>query len=345
VQLVRRRPAGRVGTSSRPRDEALMSYYQLTENERYQIYTLKKAGHSQKEIADLLDRSPSTISRELNRNSGLRGYRPQQAERLSVGRRRGAHKARKVTEAVALQIVALLRQELSPQQVVDYLERHKGLFLHHETIYQLIYADKAQGGDLYTHMRIASKPYRKRYGTYDRRGKIKNRVSIDDRPAVVDRRNRIGDWEGDTIIGKGRKGALLTMVERKTLYTVIVKLTGKRADLLADAAITSMAKIKDKVKTITLDNGLEFAAHEAITEGLDADIYFAHPYASWERGINENTNGLIRQYFPKGTDFNEVTDEQVQFVMDRLNARPRASRGHRSPNELFMGQREDLLAA
>jgi IS30 family transposase len=345
VQLVRRRPADRVGTFSRPRDEALMSYYQLTEPERYQIYMLKKAGHSQKEIADLLNRSSSTISRELNRNSGLRGYRPKQAERLSACRRRGAFKARKVTKAVAGDIETLLRQELSPQQVVDYLETHKGPSLHHETVYQLIYLDKARGGNLYTHMRIASKSHRKRYGTYDRRGKIKNRVSIDDRPKVVDRRNRLGDWEGDTIIGKGRKGALLTMVERKSLYTVIVKLTGKRADLLADAAVNRMAAMKDKIKTITLDNGLEFAAHEAITEGLEADIYFAHPYASWERGINENTNGLIRQYFPKGTDFTKVTEEQIQFVMDRLNSRPRKTRGCRSPNELFMGRRVNLLAA
>lgn len=210
---------------------------------------------------------------------------------------------------------------------------------------QLIYADKAHGGDLYTHLRIASKPYRKRYGSYDRRGKIKNRVSIDDRPAVVDRGNRIGDWEGDTVIGKGRKSALLTLVERKTLYTVIVRLTGKRADLLAEAAVQGMQHLKDRVKTITLDNGLEFAGHETIAEGLETDIYFAHPYASWERGINENTNGLIRQYFPKGTDFNEVSDAQIAHVMSRLNNRPRVTRGHRSPNELFMGQRVDLLTA
>lgn len=195
----------------------------------------------------------------------------------------------------------------------------------------------AQGGDLYKHLRVASKPYRKRYGSYDRRGKIKNRVSIDERPAVVDRYSRIGDWEGDTIIGKGRKSALLTMVERKTLYTVIVRLTGKRADLLAETAIINMLHLKDKVKTITLDNGLEFSGHETIARALEADIYFAHPYASWERGINENTNGLIRQYFPKGTDFNEIYDSKITFVMDRLNNRPRATRGDRSPNELFMG--------
>ena len=322
-----------------------MSYQQLTENERYQIYIMNKAGQSQKAIADMLGRHPATISREFRRNIGLRGYRPAQAHRLTQRRRREAYKAHKMTGQVKHWIEQLLRQELSPQQVVDYLAKHKKISLHHETIYQLIYADKAMGGELYTHLRVASKPYRKRYGHYDRRGRIKNRVSIDERPPVVDRRNRIGDWEGDTVIGKGRKSALLTLVERKTLYTVIARLTGKRADLLATAALNCMSCFKDKVKTITLDNGLEFAEHETISHGLEANIYFAHPYASWERGINENTNGLIRQYFPKGTDFNKVTDEQIQHVIDRLNDRPRKTRGCRSPNELFMGQRKDLIAA
>lgn len=325
--------------------KALMSYSQLTENERYQIDALKKVGFTQKEIADQLGRSPSTISRELKRNRGLRGYRPAQAQRLSDGRRAEAHKAIKLTDEVKSWIDQLIRQELSPQQVVDYLRKHKKVSLHHETVYQLIYRDKAVGGNLYQHLRVASKPYRKRYGSYERRGKIKNRVDIDDRPEVVDRRNRIGDWEGDTIMGKGRKSALLTMVERKTLYTVIVRLTGKRADLLAEAAVANMGSLKSKIKTITFDNGLEFAEHERIAVELGADVYFAHPYASWERGINENTNGLIRQYFPKGTDFNQVTDKQVKFVMERLNNRPRKTRGGRSPSELFMGQRVDLLAA
>jgi len=155
----------------------------------------------------------------------------------------------------------------------------------------------------------------------------------------------VGDWEGDTVMGKGRKSALLTVVERKILYTVIARLTGKRADLLEKVAIDSMGHLKNKVKTITLDNGLEFAAHEKIAEGLKTDIYFAHPYASWERGINENTNGFICQYFPKGTDFSNVTEEEIMFVMNHLNNRPRATRDGRTPNELFMGQREDLLAA
>lgn len=322
-----------------------MSYKQLTENERYQIHVMNKAGHSQKSVACLLGRSPSTISRELWRNHGLRGYRPAQAQRMSDERRRDAHKARKITPEVKCWIKTLIRQELSPQQVVDYLRRHKKVSLHHETVYQFIYDDKVCGGYLYAHLRVASKPYRKRYGAYDRRGRIKNRIDIDERPAVVDRRNRMGDWEGDTVMGKGRKSALLTMVERKTLYTVIARLTGKRADLLAKVAIDCMGHLKDKIKTITLDNGLEFAKHEEISKDLEADIYFAHPYASWERGINENTNGLIRQYFPKGTDFTKVTDEEIMFVMNRLNNRPRATRGCHSPNELFMGQQEDLLAA
>lgn len=322
-----------------------MQYKQLTENERYQISSLMKAGNTQKQIACILGRSPSTISREVNRNRGQKGYRPKQAHEKMVTRRCKAYKAIKITQEVYGWIVRLLRQELSPQQVVTYIKKHKRVSLHHESIYQLIYRDKAQQGDLYTHLRIASRSHRKRYGKYDRRGTIKNKISIDERPAIVDRKSRVGDWEGDTVMGKGRKSALLTLVERKTLYTVIARLKGKHADKLADVAINCMAALSSKVKTITFDNGLEFAHHSVIAEGLNADIYFAHPYCSWERGINENTNGLIRQYFPKGTDFSVVSDKEIQFVMDRLNNRPRATRRNKSPNELFKGQRVDLLAA
>jgi IS30 family transposase len=322
-----------------------MSYHQLTESERYQIYALKKVGLTQKAIAEQLERSESTISREVKRNSGQRGYRPKQAHTLSEQRRVQARKARKITEAIRCDIEQLLRQQLSPQQVIGYLARERKLSLHHETIYQLIYADKAAGGDLYSHLRIAAKPYRKRYGVYERRGRIPNRRGIEERPAIVENRRRIGDWEGDTIIGRRRQGALLTLVERKTLYTVIVKLRGKHADELAQAANAAMQVHKSRVKTITFDNGLEFAAHEKIARKLQADIFFANPYCSWERGTNENINGLIRQYFPKGTDFNRVTESEIQAVMDRLNNRPRATRQFKSPNELFMGQRVDLLAA
>lgn len=321
-----------------------MSYTQLTENERYQIYSLRTEDYSQLDIAIHLNRSPATISRELKRNKGQKGYRPKQAHEHALYRRFSARKATKITPEIYTWIEKLIRQDLSPEQVVGYLRRHYGISLHHETVYQLVYANKYQGGDLWKHLRIVSKPYRKRYGHYDRRGKIPNRVSIEERPSVVDRRSRIGDWEGDTVIGKGRKGALLTLVERKTLYTVIVLLLGKQAKRLAKAAVQSMQAFKVKVKTITFDNGLEFADHATIGNGLDADMYFARPYASWERGINENTNGLIRQYFPKGTDFRQVTQAQVKHVMDRLNNRPRKTRGYKTPNELFLGQRVELLA-
>jgi IS30 family transposase len=322
-----------------------MKYKQLTENERYQIYSLKKAGHAQQQIAKLIGRSASTISRELRRNSGKRNYRPKQAHQLALDRRRSVQKTRKITAEVLQWIIRLIRQDLSPEQVSLYLRRHKNLSLHHETIYQLIYADKAQGGDLHKHLRIASKAYRKRYGHYDRRGKIKDRVSIEKRPEVVDKRSRIGDWEGDTIIGKGRSGALVTLVERKTLYTVILRVPGKYATPLAKTVVAAMKPLAARIKTITLDNGLEFAGHAILAKKLNAAIYFAHPYASWERGTNENTNGLIRQYFPKGTDFNQVTNDQIKQAMDRLNNRPRKTRGNKSPNELFWGQQVDLLAA
>lgn len=322
-----------------------MDYKQLTEFERYQISAMKNVGHSQKAIADYLCRSPATISRELRRNGGPRSYSPDKAHRRCMTRRRCAAKAFKVTEQILKWIVCLIEQDLSPQQAVDYLKIHKKISLHHETVYQLIYADKAEGGGLYKHLRIASKPYRKRYGHNDRRTGIPRRVGIEDRPAVVDRRTRIGDWEGDTVMGFRRKSAILTMVERKTLYTVIVRLSGKRPDLLAKAAVKHMKALKERVKTITFDNGREFIKHEVIAKGLNAKIYFAHPYASWERGINENTNGLIRQYFPKGIDFNKVTDKQIKAVMEQLNNRPRKTRGNKSPNELFTGQRVDLLAA
>ena len=314
-----------------------MKYTQLTEGERYQIYGLLKAGFSQKQIAQNLERHPSTISRELKRNKGLKGYRHQQANRLAEKRRHTAAKHIKLTVEAQNWIRKLIEQDLSPEQVSNYLKTHRGLTLHHETIYQFIYRDKTHGGELHKHLRIANKPYRKRYGKYDRRGQIVNRVSIDERPKIVDEKSRIGDWEGDTIIGKGHKGALLTLVERKTLYTVIVPLEGKNAEQLKQAAIEALTPLKEQVLTVTFDNGKEFAEHEQMAKALEADIYFAHPYSSWERGINENTNGLIRQYFPKGMDLRDITVEQAQMVMDRLNNRPRKTRGGKTPNELFMG--------
>ncbi len=322
-----------------------MSYQQLTAEERYQIYALRQVGHSRSEIAVLLNRHASTIGRELKRNCGLRGYRPQQAQRLSEERRCAAFKHRKVTPEVMNWIETLLAADLSPEQVCGYLAQDQRLQLSHETVYRLVYEDWAAGGHWYLKLRHVPKGYRKRYASDQRRGQIINRVSIDERPSIVDHKSRLGDWEGDTIIGKGHQSALLSLVERKSLYTILVKLCGRNASDLADKLIAATEHLKDWLLTLTLDNGKEFAAHERIAESLELKVYFAHPYSSWERGINENTNGLVRQYFPKGTDFNQVADQEIQAVADKLNLRPRKTRGYQSPNQLFLRQTDDLLAA
>jgi IS30 family transposase len=322
-----------------------MNYKQLTQEERYQIYALNKAGMTQKEIADVLTRSPSSISRELKRNRGHKGYRPKQANELALHRRRSSFKANKLTSEVTCWIDKLLHDDLSPEQIAGRLSLEGKTKLHHETIYQYIYRDKANGGKLYKKLIRACKKYKKRYGSYDRRGQLVNRISIDERPKIVDLKSRLGDWEGDTVIGKGRKNAFVTMVERKTLYTVVQRIESKHAEITADALINSMQAYKDMVITVTLDNGKEFAQHERIAKELDADVYFAHPYSSWERGINENTNGLLRRYFPKGTDFMTLKDKEIQAVVDKLNHRPRKTRGFKTPHELFTGQSEILVAA
>jgi IS30 family transposase len=322
-----------------------MNYKQLTQEERYQIYALKKAGKKQKDIANELSRSASSISRELKRNKGLKGYRPKQANELATKRRKIARKTRKLTSEVTRWINDLLASDFSPEQIAGRLEHEGKIKLHHETIYQYIYKDKANGGVLYKQLTRACKKYKKRYGSYDKRGQLVNRISIDERPDIVDLKSRVGDWEGDTVIGKGRKNAFVTMVERKTLYTVVQRIESKHAEITADAIIQSMTPYKDMVRTITLDNGKEFAKHEKIAEELAADVYFAHPYSSWERGINENTNGLLRRYFPKGTDFMVLSEEEIQAAVDKLNHRPRKTRGYKTPHELFTGQREILVAA
>lgn len=320
-----------------------MAYTQLTEIERYQIFSLKEAGFTQRFIATSLNRAPSTISRELRRNREAQKYCPKQAQLKASERRYTAVKAVKVTPEITKLIKQLIWQDLSPEQTVGYLKREKIISLHHETVYRLIYKDKLNGGDLWQHFRIAKKPYRKRYGSYERRGKIKNRVSIEKRPKWVDKKQRIGDWEGDTLVGKDHKSALLTLVERKSLFTFIIKLEDKTAEGVAKAVTRHLSLIKHKVKTITFDNGLEFAEHEFISKNLETKIYFAHPYSPWERGINENTNGLIRNYFPKGTDFNKVSEREVNLVANRLNNRPRKTRDYKTPNELFKGIPTHLL--
>jgi len=310
-------------------------YTQLTQEQRYHIYAFMKAGFLKTAIATEIGVHKSTVSREMKRNRGKKGYRPKQAHVMALERRTEAHKCVKLTPQVIALINECIRQDFSPEQVSGFLSRMHHLRISHETIYQHILNDKIKGGTLYRHLRLSHKKRKKRYGSHDRRGQIQGRISIDERPAIVDARERIGDWEIDTIIGKKHKGALLSLVERKSKFTLIRKLPKKRADLVAEAAIDLLNPYKETVCTITADNGQEFAHHESIKEQLHTTVYFAHPYHACERGLCENTNGLIRQYFPKGLHFDLITDNQVQVVMNRLNNRPRKTLGYKTPNEVF----------
>ncbi|WP_025565446.1 IS30 family transposase [Psychromonas sp. SP041] len=227
-----------------------MNYKQLTQEERYQIYVLIKANHNQKEIAKILGRSASSISRELKRNKDLRGYRPKQAQSLAVKRRVTAAKSVKITDHVKKWIHDLLWKDFTPEQIVGRLALEGKITLHHESVYRYIYQDKASGGTLYKKLTRACKKYKKRYGSYDKYGQLVNPVSIDERPDIVDTKSRIGDWEGDTVIGKGRKNAFVTMVARKTLFTVVKRIESKHADITADALISSMKPLQSHILTI-----------------------------------------------------------------------------------------------
>jgi len=313
----------------------MSTYTQLTQEERYQIHALMKAGHNQTEIAEVLGRHKATISRELKRNRGLRGYRPKQAQELAHSRRQTAHHAR-ISTVHWGRAEELLRRDWSPEQVSGWLLREEGITVSHEWIYQYVYADKRDGGELHKHLRC-QKPRRKRYGRYDRRGQIKDRVCIDERPAVVERRSRIGDWEADTVIGQPGGAVLVTLAERKTRQSILALSPDKSAKAVKKAIIGALQPHAAHVHTITYDNGKEFAHHTEIADALDAKGYFAHPYHSWERGLNENMNGLIRQYLPKGKSFDSLTQDDIQCIMDKLNNRPRKCLGYKTPNQVFFG--------
>ena len=315
-----------------------MTYRQLAQEQRYQIYALLKMGHQQQEIAKIVSVHKSTISRELRRNLGGRGYRPKQAHHLAINRRK--KKELRLWEVHWKEVEKRLYFDLSPEQVSNDLKKI-GLKISHEWIYQYVYLDKKNGGDLHTHLRC-QKTYRKRTGKYDRRGRIIGQISIDERPAVVNERKRLGDWEGDTIVGARHKGAVLTIVDRKSGYTLLAGLPKREAELLSEQA-TRLLNSVPHVKTLTLDNGKEFAKHAKIKNGTKAEIYFAHPYSSWERGTNENTNGLIRQYLPKSRRLDDVTEHELDLIMFRLNHRPRKRLGYLTPHEVFFEEQPVAL--
>jgi len=312
-----------------------MSYKHLCPEERHYIEIELKNGNSQNKIAESLGRSQSSISRELGRNTGQRGYRNKQAESLAQERHKNKPKEVKLTDEIKCIVNAHIEDDWSPEQVAGRLKNDGIISLHHETIYQHILADKKAGGELYKHLRHQNKTYRKRYGSAHNRSGIPNRVDIDERPEEANNRERIGDWEADTIIGKNHKGAIVTLDERKSKLRLAFPLSGKKAQPVLDATVLMLDPIKTFVKTITFDNGKEFTLHEKIAEALGCDTYFAKPYSSWERGQNENANGLLRQYFPKAMELIDVTVKDVFKAVHKLNSRPKKCLGYKTPYEAF----------
>lgn len=316
----------------------MSKYKQLTKDERCQIEALLKRGFSQSQIAIDLGVNRSTIYREIKRNQSKRGYyRAVSAQEFCNIRKERFGHHRKLTPAMGKFIAEKLEKEQwSPEQIKGYCKAQNIAMVSHERIYQFIYQDKDKGGSLYKHLRICSKPYRKRYGSSNRRGKIQGRIDIDQRPDIVEQRSRIGDWEADTIIGKDRRAAILTLVERKSKFLQTAKLPTTEAAITSKKMINTLAPFKQSVHTITSDNGHEFAHHYHVSKKLEVDYFFTHPYSAWEKGTNENTNGLIRQYIPKKTDINMVDVVQLQHVTQKLNTRPRKSLGWKTPLEVFM---------
>ena len=323
-----------------PRQEMqiMKKYIQLTSELRYQLFALNKSGMSQSKIALQLNVNQSSISRELKRNTGLRGYRPKQAENKTINRRQRAISCPVMTIDTIDQITKKIQENWSPEQISGRLNSviDNPINVSHETIYKFIWADKKQGGELYKNLRRKAKKYTSRSKDKQAgRGFIKDRVGIEERPESVDKRSRIGDWEIDLVIGKGHSGALLTIVERVTRYTVTKRIFDKSARTVTDATIELLAPFKDSVLTITADNGKEFAYHKEVSKLLACDYFFADPYCSWQRGLNENTNGLLRQYWPKSTDFKLICDEALKRNLIQLNDRPRKVLLFKTPFELM----------
>ena len=310
----------------------MRTYHQLTQAQRYQIYALRKTKHTLAEIAKVLEVHKSSVSRELRRNRGQRGYRPQQAQELALARR--PKSAARITRQSWAVVEQLLRQDWSPEQIAGRLKKERRLRISHEWIYQHILADKQAGGDLYKHLRCQKKR-RKRYGSYDRRGKLPNCHSIEERPAIVTTRKRIGDWEVDTLIGSKHQPAMVTLTERKSRFAFVGKVQQRTAKAVRKQVCHLLLPVKAKVHTLTSDHGKEFAEHEHIAQTLALRFYFAHPYAAWERGANENMNGLLRQYFPKDCDFQSVSQKAIEQAMARLNLRPRKALRFKTPFEVF----------
>jgi Transposase and inactivated derivatives, IS30 family len=315
-----------------------MGYKHLTREQRYTIEALLQTSMSLREIAEVIGVSKGTVSREIRRNCDMRGhhrYRWQLAQKKYERRMKTRKHFLKFTDEMK-RIVRrfIVYGQYSPEQICGRFRMKGEEMVCAETIYRWVWQEKRRGNDeMARNLRHGGRRRPRRDRQYSSRGMIQDRVDISLRPDVVNEKKRFGDFEIDTIIGKNRKGAIMTTNDRCTHLVLIRRLEGKEAVPLADAAIEALLPYKDKIHTITADNGKEFARHKEIAKGLDAEFYFARPYHSWERGANENTNGLIRQYIPKGTDFSELTDEMIAEIEWKLNNRPRKSLGYLTPIE------------
>lgn len=302
----------------------------FTFREREILYRLQKEKRSKAEIAAILGRNRSTIYRELKRNVGDRGYRPKQAQR-KADQRRGACRGKPKMNDPKLKshVVHSLKKGWSPDQIAGRAAQEAASRrVSHQTIYNWLWAEAPE---LRIHLRRG-----RRRSRPETRGKIPNCVRIEGRPKAVAAKRRYGDWEGDTVVSPGRRSGLVTMVERKSQYVRIRKTACLKSIPTMQAACRGLRDLPESLRrTMTLDNGKEFTEHGRLTERLGLDVYFAQPYASWQRGLNENTNGLLRQFFPKGTDFARISRRQVARAEKLLNERPRKSLGYRTPSEVF----------
>ena len=316
-----------------------MGYKQLTSEERYMIAQLKWQGWGIPDIAEIIGRHRSTVWRELKRNLTTHdgGYRAEKAQQYAVARRRRSRRNKRIPAEGWRAVEALLKLWYSPEQISATLEMERICRISHETIYQHVWRDKSQGGSLYRCLRQANKLRRKRYRGKDSRGWLAGKPMIDQRPANVEERRRFGHWEIDTVLGKaGTSACILTLVERKTGYLLIGKLDNRSVSEINRRLLHLMARESAAFRTITADNGSEFHGYKDIEAQTGTTFYFAQPYHSWERGSNENTNGLIRQYLPKGTSFEHLTQHQCNAIANALNTRPRKRYGFRTPKNLYL---------
>ena len=309
----------------------------LTVEQRYTIYVMKVKGYKQKQIAEAIGKDKSTVSRELQRNCDRRSgeYRYELAQRKCDQRHQAKPKKLRFTEQVKAYVDTWLQEDYSPEQIAGRAKLDNVDCVSHERIYQYVWDDKKSKGSLFVHLRRKGRKYRKRGAAKDSRGIIKDRVDISQRPAVVDEKTRLGDLEIDTIIGKNHQGAILSINDRVSGYLWLAKLKGKDAEELAMKTVEILQPQAQWLHTITGDNGKEFAEHKTISNTLKVDFFFDKPYHSWERGANENTNGLIRQYLPKGLSFENVTDKDIEYIQRKLNNRPRKKLNFLTPNEFL----------